>query len=107
MRVTVQFRSRVLKMKAAFGRFFYFMYFLYILYSQKLDRYYIGSSEDVVKRLERHNAGSVTSTRSGLPWEVKYTESFETRSEALQRELAIKRKKSRVYIEWLIATKKG
>ena len=79
------------------------MYYVYILYSQKLNRYYTGSAEDVGKRLERHNAGFVTSTRPGSPWELKYTESFSTRSEALKRELEIKRKKSRVYIEGLIS----
>ena len=79
------------------------MYYVYILYSQKLNRYYIGSAEDVVKRLQRHNAGYVTATRYGLPWELKYTESFASRSEALKRELEIKRKKSRVYVEWLIS----
>jgi putative endonuclease len=32
-----------------------------------------------------------------------YTEKFETREQAHKRELEIKRKKSRKYIEWLIS----
>jgi hypothetical protein len=35
-------------------------------------------------------------------WELKYTESFESRSQAYQREMEIKKKKSRVFIEKLI-----
>ena len=89
-------------MKAAFSRFFTFMYHVYILYSSKCDRYYTGCAEDVIKRLERHNAGYVAATWRCLPWEIKYTESFITKAEALKRELKIKRKKSRVYLEWLI-----
>ncbi len=37
-------------------------------------------------------------------WVVKYTESFETRAAAMKRELEIKKKKSRKYIERLISS---
>ena len=78
-------------------------YFTYILYSEKLNKYYIGSCEDLESRLkDRHNEGRNISTKAGIPWVVKYTETFSTRSEAVQRELQIKNKKSRKYIEWLI-----
>jgi putative endonuclease len=78
------------------------MFFIYILYSEKLDRYYTGSSEDVSKRLERHNSARVSATRNGIPWILKYTETFNTRQDALKRELYIKKMKSRKYIEELI-----
>ena len=81
------------------------MFYVYILYSSKLDRYYTGSAEDVPIRLIRHNQGRVTATRNGIPWVLRYTEMLATRPEALKRELEIKRKKSRKYIEWLIANK--
>ncbi|RUA30101.1 MAG: GIY-YIG nuclease family protein, partial [Bacteroidetes bacterium] len=32
------------------------MHWIYILYSQKIDKYYIGSSSNVQKRLEFHNS---------------------------------------------------
>jgi len=35
--------------------FFAAMFYVYILYSQKYDRYYIGHSPDVDKRLKEHN----------------------------------------------------
>ncbi len=77
-------------------------HFIYILYSDLRNRYYIGSSENVERRLERHNQGATKSTKSGRPWKIVYTEEYESKSDALKRELYIKRMKSRVYIEKLI-----
>ena len=74
----------------------------YIIYSEKLDRYYIGSCEDIIVRLERHNMGRNISTKAGVPWKLMYTEQYNTRSEAQSRENEIKRKKSSIYIDWLI-----
>ena len=80
-------------------------FYVYILYSVRLNKYYIGSCEDVSIRLdEQHNAGRVISTKSGMPWILKYTEIFETRSAAVKREMEIKKKKSRKYLEWLISS---
>ena len=78
-------------------------YFVYIIYSESLDRYYTGHTQDALHRLTKHNAGYEKSTKSGIPWVLKHTESFISRSEAMQRENEIKRKKSRKYIEWIIA----
>jgi putative endonuclease len=87
------------------GQVFLFMPFsVYILYSEKRDKYYIGQTEDLENRLLIHNAGRNTSTKAGIPWTLKYTETFQTRSEATIRETEIKKKKSRKYIEWLIST---
>lgn len=77
--------------------------YLYILYSESRDRYYIGSTIDLEDRLERHNQGRNKSTKTGLPWVLKYTEEFEKIADARRRELALKKKKSRKYLEWLIS----
>ena len=80
------------------------MYFIYILYSRKTDKYYIGSTDKVDARLKHHNSGSTPSTKAEAPeWVIKYTESLSNRRSALKRELEIKKKKSRKYIEWLIS----
>lgn len=63
------------------------MYYLYILYSKSLNHYYIGSSENPEARLARHNAGATVFTKSGRPWQIVYTETFQSRSEATQRVL--------------------
>ncbi len=79
-------------------------YHVYILYSQSLDQYYVGHSADMEDRIYRHKNSGSKSTKKAADWEVKYTEAFESRSEAMQRELEIKNKKSRKYIEWLICS---
>ncbi|MFH1192845.1 MAG: GIY-YIG nuclease family protein [Candidatus Jorgensenbacteria bacterium] len=74
----------------------------YILQSLKSNRYYLGSTEDIEKRLAKHNKGEVKSTKAYRPWKVVYVESFATRQEARRRELQIKSWKKREAIERLI-----
>ncbi len=81
----------------------FFMPFTYILYSQKLNKYYVGACIDMDRRLYEHNIGHSKFTSTGVPWQLKYTEMFETLAEAKKRELQIKKMKSRKYIEELIA----
>lgn len=82
-------------------------YHVYILYSASWDKYYTGSCEDLSERInDRHNAGRNLSTKGGIPWILVHSESFQTRSEAVSREMQIKKKKSRKYIEWLASSAK-
>jgi len=78
------------------------MYFTYVLYSQRKDRYYVGYTSDLSSRLEKHNTGNSRSTKSGIPWKIKYYEEYSSKLDAMAREREIKKKKSRKYIEWLI-----
>ncbi len=78
------------------------MAFPYILYSNKLDKYYVGSTTDIERRLQEHNRGKEKFTSLGLPWVLMYKEEFSELQEARQRELYIKQMKSRKYIENLI-----
>ena len=80
-------------------------YYIYILYSQKVDRYYVGESEDISNRLHSHLSGISKYTSISDDWIVVYTESFTRRVDAIKRENEIKKKKSRNYIEWLISHK--
>ena len=80
------------------------MFCTYILYSAILNKYYIGSCQDITKRLEDHLNSRSKFTKVTKDWELKYYETFETRSEAMKRELQIKKMKSRKYIEGLIKT---
>ena len=55
------------------------------------------------ERLYRHcNSGS-KSTKKAKDWKLVYKEVYKSRSESVQREREIKNKKSRKYIEQLIA----
>ncbi len=82
-------------------------YTLYILYSLQLDKYYVGQTEEMEKRLESHQAKRSPYTSKASDWQLVYTESYATRTDVLKRELEIKKKKSRKYIEYLIAKRKA
>lgn len=79
-----------------------YFYFVYILQSAATGRYYIGQTNDVEERLERHNAGLTRSGKRDGPWVLVYREEFERRGEAMRRERAMKSWKSRRAIEKLI-----
>ena len=65
-------------------------FFVYILQSLKDNRFYIGQTNDLNDRIKRHNAGQVSATRNRKPLKIVYTETFATRSEAMQREKYLK-----------------
>ena len=67
------------------------MYFVYILVCED-DSLYCGYTNDLAARLDAHNSGKGAKyTKSRLPVQMVYHESFETKSEALKREAAIKK----------------
>ena len=78
------------------------MYSVYILYSEKLDKYYIGYSADVQDRLLKHNRKSKGFSSPGKPWILVFQESFETKREAMAREIQLKKWKNRQRLESLI-----
>ena len=82
-------------------------WFTYILYSESIDLYYVGHTDNLQWRLERHNLGWGRFTKRGIPWKLVYYEIFPTKSEAMKREREIKNKKSRKYIEKLIRSHAG
>ena len=61
-------------------------FFAYILKSVKDNKYYYGSSSDVTKRLKKHNAGGVPSTKHRRPLNLHYSEEFNNKDEAMKRE---------------------
>ena len=65
-------------------------YYTYILRSLKDGIHYYGSSSNLKSRLKSHNAGKSKFTKGHRPWEIIYFEEFETRSDAMKRELFFK-----------------
>jgi len=55
------------------------MFYVYVLYSSTIDRYYIGMTINIIRRLNEHNSKKTPSTRIGIPWIVVHQEVFETR----------------------------
>ncbi len=72
---------------------------LYILFSNKLNKYYIGSTNDIQRRLYEHNIGHSAFTRLGIPWSLVFSRQFPSLELARKEELRIKKCKSRKYIE--------
>ena len=80
------------------------MFVVYIPYSEKLNIYYVGSTGNLEDKLKRHNNGRSKFTKPGVPWKLVYVKQYETKSQACKAEYYIKSKKSKVYIERLIAS---
>ncbi|KAF0152590.1 MAG: excinuclease ABC subunit C [Ignavibacteria bacterium] len=59
---------------------------------------YIGFTNDIEKRLTQHNSGLVTSTRHRRPLNLIYSETFESKTDAMKREKEIKNKKGKFII---------
>jgi len=78
-------------------------YAVYILKSLKNNRYYIGQTQNLNKRIKEHNSGKSKSTKFGIPWELKYKKIFDSRKESLKREKELKKIKKRCIIESVIA----
>ena len=79
-------------------------FIVYIIYSKQLDKYYVGYSANLEKRILEHNVEISLFTAKATDWELKYFEQFPDRISAISREKEIKKKKSRKYIEWLISS---
>lgn len=69
------------------------MYFVYMLICHD-NTYYTGYTNDVDKRLKVHNEGKGSKyTRARLPVKLAYLEEYPTKSEAMKREIALKKLK--------------
>jgi len=78
------------------------MAFVYILQSETSERFYVGSTDDLRRRISEHLRGHTLATRGRGPWKLVYTEQLESLLEARRRELEIKRWKSAKLIQALI-----
>ena len=70
----------------------------YIFYSKTLDKYYVGYTNDLDRRLLEHNRKKGKYTDGGIPWILVHKENYEQKPEAMNREKFIKIQKSRQYI---------
>ena len=80
------------------------MFYIYILHSELHDKYYVGQSDDISRRLIEHNELSDHSyTSKYRPWGlVASFEVGDSRSHARKIESHIKKQKSKVYIQEII-----
>lgn len=66
------------------------MFYVYVLFSSNFDKFYVGMSTDLDRRLTEHNSGKTKSTKPFLPWIIVHFEHFKTRQEARIREKYLK-----------------
>ncbi|QQS16009.1 MAG: GIY-YIG nuclease family protein [Candidatus Moraniibacteriota bacterium] len=67
------------------------MYYTYILKSAKKPYRYIGSTENLRKRLLEHNQGKTKSIQHLIPFALEYYEAYTTKKLARKRELELKK----------------
>jgi putative endonuclease len=73
----------------------------YILQSETTGRYYVGSTNDLERRVSEHLRSHSLATRRRGPWKLVHAEEFPTLIDARRRELEIKRWKSAKLIQAL------
>lgn len=67
------------------------MYFVYILQSiDNPDQLYVGSTQDLRKRLTNHNAGTTLHTSKFKPWKLTTYIAFEDKEKAIAFEKYLK-----------------
>lgn len=87
------------------------MFYVYVLQSKKNDTIYIGFTNDLRKRFEKHNRGLNFSTKSYLPWKLIHYEAYLNIEDAKRRERYLKtsqgsRLLKRMLKEYFYSTKK-
>ena len=81
------------------------MYWVYILESEKDNSFYIGQTNCIEKRIVEHNQGLSKYTSRKMPWKIVYTEEYNSREEAMQREQFLKKQRNRNFYNRLITSK--
>ena len=68
------------------------MYFVYMLLSQDINKHsYVGSTNNLEKRLKLHNEGKGAKYTKGRNWKVIYKKKYKNKSEALKEEYILKK----------------
>ncbi len=66
-------------------------FYTYLLRSEISGEFYIGFTDNLDERLEKHNQGKAYWTKRAEPWSLVYYEAYLSKSDALNREKQLKR----------------
>ncbi|PIR97928.1 MAG: hypothetical protein COT89_01595 [Candidatus Colwellbacteria bacterium CG10_big_fil_rev_8_21_14_0_10_42_22] len=66
------------------------MFYVYILRSKKSNKLYIGSTNNLKRRIEEHNSGKSSYTKKYMPYELIYFEAYRVEADARHREHNLK-----------------
>ncbi|MBK8054518.1 MAG: GIY-YIG nuclease family protein [Saprospiraceae bacterium] len=76
------------------------MFIVYILYSATLAKYYVGyTSMPLDERLSRHLCEHGGFTSKAKDWKVVHFENYQEKSEAIKKELYIKKRNIKKYLK--------
>ncbi|KKP92600.1 MAG: hypothetical protein UR98_C0022G0008 [Parcubacteria group bacterium GW2011_GWA1_36_12] len=77
-------------------------YYVYVLLSLKDNKFYIGSTNNLKRRLKEHLAGKNISTAKRLPLKLIYFEGHLSKTDAERREKYFKTTKGKVTLRTII-----
>ena len=66
------------------------MYYVYLIKCKKHSETYLGSTNDLRRRLSEHNNGREISTKRYRPWRLVYYEAYRSEKDAREREMKLK-----------------
>lgn len=75
------------------------MYYVYILQSRRDGMFYTGFTDNLEKRMRKHNSGLVMTTKQRQPLALVYFEAGLNKTDALHREIYLKTSWGKRYIK--------
>lgn len=79
---------------------------LYVLYNKTGDKYYIGVTDNLKRRLAEHNGKTNHYTgKFDSSWIIKFSKEYVSSADAYEEEKRLKKAKNRKYLEWYISNK--
>jgi len=70
-------------------------YYVYVLRNPKKNFIYVGYSEDLQQRIQKHNSGDVKSTKAYHPFKLIHYEAYRNKKDAKRREQYLKTNRGR------------
>jgi putative endonuclease len=74
------------------------MYYVYALYGKQQNKFYIGKTNDLKRRINEHKSGKTQTTERLLDWKLVYYEVCISRKDADERERQLKTGFGRGYL---------
>jgi len=75
------------------------MFYTYILQSESTNKLYIGQTNNLESRINKHNNNKNFTTKNKGPWKLIFSKEFDSRSEAMIFEKKLKMIKNKEYLQ--------
>lgn len=75
------------------------MYYVYVLSSLKYTKSYVGTCDNIDRRITEHNAGKMIFSRRYKPWKIIHLEEYKTLAVAGRRERYLKSGRGRILLK--------